>query len=72
MTDRLPDGSLVLLKSGGPLLTVERGLSSPPLVSCVWYDGVSFARDTFHRDALVVVWRPLDSDAMILETLRNP
>ena len=50
-------GDVVILKSGGPPMTVHnigdytmKGLS--PGVLCVWFDGSKKVEDVFHPDAI--------------------
>lgn len=54
----MPDGCLVLLKSGGPLMTTET-VRLDSIVPVVWFsaDGMC-QRDAFHIDALVIVGMP--------------
>lgn len=58
---KLPEGALVLLKSGGPLMTTEK-VRLDFIVPVVWFsaDGMC-QRDEFHIDALVVVGMPRKS-----------
>lgn len=59
----LPEGALVLLKSGGPLMTTEKMDKQQQLVPVVWFssDGMC-QRDVFHIDALVIVGMPCKPD----------
>ena len=50
-------GDVVILKSGGPAMTVHNiGDYTPtgpnPGLSCVWFDGVKKVEDVFHVNAV--------------------
>jgi uncharacterized protein YodC (DUF2158 family) len=49
-------GDTVKLKSGGPVMTVEKtGISArtkQPAVWCAWFDGQKLARDMFAQGAI--------------------
>lgn len=55
----LPEGALVLLKSGGPLMTTEKMRGTTPIVPVVWFsaDGMCH-RDAFHIEELAIVGMP--------------
>lgn len=49
-----PEASLVRLRAGGPMMTVETLRPHEKLVQCVWLDVLGRAqRDAFHKDALM-------------------
>lgn len=61
----LPEGTLVILKSGGPLMTTEK-MRLDLLVPAIWFsaDGIAH-RDVFHIDAVAIIGmpcRPPDAD----------
>jgi len=47
---RFNPGDLVVLKSGGPKMTIEK--IGNPLVFCAWFKGDDRVRDNFHPEAL--------------------
>lgn len=55
---RFPEGTMVCLLTGGPMMTVE-DTRRAPLVSTVWFsaDGICH-RDAFHADDLLYVVKP--------------
>jgi uncharacterized protein YodC (DUF2158 family) len=58
----LPEATIVRLRAGGPLMTVEDIRPSDSLVQCVWIDARGRARrDAFHHKALVEASSPLMS-----------
>jgi uncharacterized protein YodC (DUF2158 family) len=58
----LPEATIVRLRAGGPLMTVEDIRPSETLVQCVWIDARGRAqRDAFHHKALVEASSPLMS-----------
>ncbi len=50
-------GDIVVLKSGGPPMTVERVVSAERVV-CVWFDKLKHFDRAFHSDTLDRVRRP--------------
>lgn len=68
----LPEGTLVILKSGGPLMTTEMG-NGKDVVAAVWFDGPALNRNCFHIDALAVIACPCqpNDDAMIEKAMRE-
>jgi uncharacterized protein YodC (DUF2158 family) len=53
----LETGTVVKLKSGGPVMTVdhyERNASgNTAYVVCIWFVGDAFSKNTFHQDSLM-------------------
>lgn len=45
-------GSLVQLKSGGPVMTVEEQYRNDELICVCWFSGTELQRDAFERVAL--------------------
>jgi uncharacterized protein YodC (DUF2158 family) len=56
--DEFPEGSLVLLKSGGPMMTVEL-IRSDDLICTVWFahNEPDVKRDAFSADQLVRIMK---------------
>lgn len=64
MTDkneRLSEGSLVVLRSGGPLMTVDGAKAATGCVSVAWFsfDGTLLSRDVFAEASLIQVGSPV-------------
>jgi len=54
MSDRWPTGTLVQLKSGGPVMTVlDESHPEAELLYVMWFVDVELHRDCFHRDCLI-------------------
>ena len=45
-------GDVVMLKSGGPNMTVEHIDDDPVLIYCAWFDGKEKKQNSFPPDAL--------------------
>ena len=45
-------GDVVVLKSGGPKMTVEHVDRVPQIILCSWFDGKEKKQDSFSPDAL--------------------
>lgn len=50
-------GDVVILKSGGPIMTVHNMGDYSPMgpkngVNCIWFDGAKKMSDVFHPDTL--------------------
>ncbi|MGO4125706.1 YodC family protein [Inquilinus sp. YAF38] len=54
MPDQIVEGDVVVLKSGGPLMTVEHiGTSSgKPFANCAWFEGKKNHREAFGLSVL--------------------
>ena len=55
------DGDVVQLKSGGPLMTIEK-VNEKNSYFCVWFDGNSPATKSFHGTSLKIYEEPNLSD----------
>lgn len=51
---KFPNGSTVLLRSGGPAMTVE-WMRDDGVIPVVWFDGTEVQRDAFDHEALIAV-----------------
>ncbi|MCB1764452.1 MAG: DUF2158 domain-containing protein [Candidatus Competibacteraceae bacterium] len=56
VTDDLKIGDVVMLKSGGPKMTVSDKEDND--VFCIWFDGDQKKRDTFPKDTVVIFKEP--------------
>ena len=59
-------GDVVILKSGGPLMTVQNigeytFISHPQALNCIWFEGAKKNADIFHPDS-VEPYRPPSSN----------
>ncbi len=55
LRQKFPEGTKVILKSGGPQMVTEI-VRDDGIISCIWFnDSNVVCRDGFHHDALIVV-----------------
>jgi len=52
--NRIKEGAVVQLKSGGPKMTVREIASSGGFI-CVWFDGTKLQRDVFRPETLLII-----------------
>ena len=52
MADVFKPGDVVRLKSGGPLMTVEKRV--PTGIQCTWFDGMNVMSHSFRPESLVL------------------
>ena len=51
----MKEGNLVVIKTGGMLMTVERVRGDGKSIECVWFVNGDLHRDNFHPDTLMKV-----------------
>lgn len=68
----LKPGDLVMLKSGGPTMTVRLIVDNDhALVECQWFDGAEVRSSRFHVETLTEPAKPVDVQNSYRQ-IRNP